>query len=572
MSVIHINQISQKIKELFEIHIDKSDLNITDEQYEEKILTRCLAAYGIYCSIECSAIEAAQSVVDGGDDNGIDAIFYSPLNKKMLLVQSKFSKDGTGEPNLEGVIKYCKGIKDLFNMSIDRFNDKVKSKQQLIETAIREYDTKYEMILIDTCTAKELAVHATRNIEDLLNEMNNTGEEQTELLLNFTRFNQAKIFNSLALSAGTEPINIEIGLSQWGLVSEPYKAYFGIVSGKEIAHWWKNYNTRLFEKNIRQVLGTTDVNDEIEKTLKESPELFWYYNNGITIIADKIEKSAVGGSSKDIGSFKLTNLAIVNGAQTVSSIGRYYQNTIDEISDEAKVPIRMIQLSGSPENFDKSVTKANNRQNRIENRDFVSQDKEQVRIKTELSIDGIDYHIMSSENFKQSKKSFELIEATAALACTSGKNFLTVQAKGGIGKYFENLERGIYKELFNTSVSGYYVYNSVIVVRKIENILQEQIKLLGRYNGRDYGILVHGNRTISLIAIYRLKLKEKFNVINFEIEEVLLKETVINVVNDISIFMEYNYPDCILGTFFKNATKCNHLTEEIKNQQATAYL
>ena len=179
MSIIHINQISQKIKELFDTQIDISDLNPSDSQIGDKILTRCLAAYAIYCSIECTPTEAGQAVVDGGDDNGIDAIYYSPINKRMLIVQSKFSKDGSGEPSSEGINKFCKGVRDLFNLTLDRFNSKIKQKSALIESAINGYETKYEMILIDTCVAKDLAEHASRNINDLLDEMNNTGDSES---------------------------------------------------------------------------------------------------------------------------------------------------------------------------------------------------------------------------------------------------------------------------------------------------------------------------------------------------------------------------------------------------------
>jgi len=563
MSIIHINQIAQKVRDLFEAHIDKSDLNTADQQYSEKIHTRCLAAYAVYTSMECSPEEAGQAVVDGGDDNGIDAIYFSPVNKRMLIVQSKFSKDGSGEPSSEAVIKFCKGVKDLFNLSLERFNSKIKNKRALIESAVNGYEIKYDMILIDTCTAKELAEHASRNIKDLLEEMNNTGDTNSEQLLTFTRLNQSKIFSSLALSAGNDPINLEIGLSQWGLVSEPYKAYYGMVSGKEIADWWKSYGTRLFEKNIRQVLGPTDVNDEIEITLKQTPDLFWYYNNGITVIADRIDKSAVGGGSHDIGSFKLTNIAIVNGAQTVSSIGKYYASLEELPKEEVRVAIRMLQLSGAPENFDKAVTKTNNRQNRIENRDFVSQDPEQIRIKSELSIDGIEYHIMRSETFKLSEKSFDLIEATAALACASGKSNLTVTAKAAIGKYFENLEKGIYKEIFNPSVSGYYVYNSVKAVRKIENILSEEIDKLEKYSGRNYGVLVHGNRIISLLSILQMDMKSKLNALEHEINDELLRKKVLNITKAVINYLEKEYPDCIIGTFFKNTTKCTKLTEDL---------
>lgn len=564
MSIIHINQISAKILELFSDHIDKTDIGETDAQREEKILSRCLAAYAVYNSIECTPEDAGESVVDGGDDNGIDAIYYSAINRVMIIVQSKWSKSGSGEPDSAGVAKFCTGVRDLFNLNFDRFNAKIVSKQNEIERALGEYDTKYELLFIDTCTASELGVHSTRHITDLLAEMNNTGDENAENLVIFNRLNQSKVHSSLAMSAGNAPINIELGLTNWGQITDPYKAYYGMVSGNEVVEWWKNYNNRLFEKNIRQVLGKTDVNEEIEKTLAENPDLFWYFNNGITIIADKIEKSIIGAGSRDLGSFKLTNVAIVNGAQTVSSIGRFGLENINEPNLESvKVSLRMIQLSEAPVEFDKEITKCNNRQNRIENRDFVSQDPEQMRIKTELLIDEIIYNIMRSETFQPSDTSFDLVEATAALACASGRTALAVQAKGGIGKFFETLDKGIYKEIFNPSVNGYYVYNSVKTVRKIETILRNQIRSLGRSSGRPYGILVHGNRMIALKAIQELGYKTSLGNMNFTIDENVLEAKIIDIVSRITSFLDANYPDSILGTLFKNGTKCNQLITSI---------
>jgi hypothetical protein len=564
MSIIHINQIQKKITDLFQSDIDSTDIGVNDKERNEKILTRCLAAYAVYSTIECTPKEAAQSVVDGGDDNGIDAIYYSPQNRRMLIVQSKFNNTGNGEPDSASVLKFCNGIKNLFNIDFNRFNKKIKAKSAIIEKALKEYDTKYELILIDTYAATELAIHSTRHIQDLLEEMNNTGDVNSEQVVKFTRLNQAKVHSSLALSSGNNPIDIELGLTQWGTVTEPYKAYYGMVSGKEIADWWKNYSNRLFEKNIRQVLGQTDVNEEIEKTIKENAGLFWYFNNGITIIANKIEKSFVGGGNRELGSFKLTNLAIVNGAQTVSTIGKYaIANPSSKHLDDVKVNIRIIQLSDTPENFGKEVTKANNRQNRIENRDFVSQDVEQIRIKTELSIDGIEYSIMRVENYAQNDKSFELNEATAALACASGKTSLAVQAKGGIGKFYENLEKGIYKELFNPSVSGYYVYNCVRINRVIEQVLSDEIKLLGKYSGRQYGLLVHGNRIIELLTIKQLNLRDKLNTIEFNFNKSEVTSKIKDIISGLTNYLDTKYPESILGTLFKNSSKCIDIVDHI---------
>ncbi|MFD2937079.1 AIPR family protein [Spirosoma flavum] len=568
MSVVHINQIKQKVVDLFQDKLDLKDVPVHDKDREDKIITRCLAAYAIYNNIECTVDEAAQSVIDAGDDHGIDAIYYSPINKLMLIVQSKFRKDGTGEPDSAAVGKFCDGIKDLFEMNFDRFNDKFYKKQNIIEGGLREYDTKYLMILIDTCSAKELAKHASTRINDLLDELNNTGDESSDPIISYIRMNQSKIYDTLALSAGNNPINIELGLTQWGSIVEPYKAIYGAVSGQEVAGWWNNYNNRLFEKNIRQVLGMTDVNEEIEKTLKENPTLFWYFNNGITIICDKIDKNAVGGGSRDLGAFKLTNIAIVNGAQTVSTIGKYAQrNPTANNLENVKVNIRLIQLSDTFTSFGKDVTKSNNRQNRIENRDFVSQDQEQQRIKAELSIDRIEYNIMRSENYVQNDNSFELTEATVALACASGKTSLAVQAKSGIGKFYEDLDRGIYKEIFNASVSGYYVYNCVKTIRFIENVLKREIAALLKRSGRKYGILIHGNRMIELLTIKKLNIKKDLDTIDYIVDGDNVTAKVMEVIDDIHEFIETSYPESFLATLFKNTTKCTELFNSVNTSR-----
>ena len=109
--------------------------------------------------------------MDGGDDNGVDAIYYSPSLKQMTVVQSKWKQSGTGEPESSEIAKFCQGIKDLFNLNFDRFNSKVLAKQPQIEQALGEFDTRYELVLIDTGN-QGLAIHSQRLIDDLLDEMN----------------------------------------------------------------------------------------------------------------------------------------------------------------------------------------------------------------------------------------------------------------------------------------------------------------------------------------------------------------------------------------------------------------
>lgn len=561
MSIIHVNQIATKIKELFGNLIDTSDLSPTDAQYETKLLTRCLAAYAVFCIGGSTETEAANSVIDGGNDNGIDAIYYSPVTKRMTLVQSKWSKKGIGEPDSGDIRKFKDGVKDLVSLSFDRFNKKVEKMRKTIEVALTAFDTKFDIIVIHTGN-QLLSEHSQRVMNDLVSELNDAGDGSSDDIVIFHQLNQAKIHTSLAKGVDGEPIKLEIGLSQWGKIEDPYLAFFGIVSGDEIHEWYNTHGNKLFSKNIRQMLGSTDVNDEIKNTIENTPDKFWYYNNGITLIADKVKKSMAGGNAKDIGSFLLNNVSVVNGAQTVSSIGNTTESKKEKLI-KVKVPIKIISLENTEQDFGSCVTKNNNRQNRIENKDFVSLDMEQIRLRTELAIDGIEYSIVRSELFKPTDSSFDLNEATTALACVSKQSSLAVQAKREIGKFYENLNKSPYKTIFNQDTTGKFIFNSVRCLRAVEKLIRQKIDSLNSKSGKEYGILVHGNRMLALLTFSKLDINELAKRDDFTINETRIEnafnESFDSLDNQITLY----YQGKILGSLFKNFGICKKIYQNI---------
>ena len=561
MSIIHVNQIATKIKELFGKLIDTSDLSPTDTQYETKLLTRCLAAYAVFCIGGSTETEAANSVIDGGNDNGIDAIYYSPITKRMTLVQSKWSKKGIGEPDSGDIRKFKDGVKDLVSLSFDRFNKKVEKMRKTIEVALTSFDTKFDIIVIHTGN-QLLSEHSQRVMNDLVSELNDAGDGSSDDIVIFHQLNQAKIHTSLAKGVDGEPIKLEIGLSQWGKIEDPYLAFFGIVSGDEIHEWYNTHGNKLFSKNIRQMLGTTDVNDEIKNTIENAPDKFWYYNNGITLIADKVKKSMAGGNAKDIGSFLLNNVSVVNGAQTVSSIGNTTESKKERLI-KVKVPIKIISLENTEQDFGSCVTKNNNRQNRIENKDFVSLDLEQIRLRTELAIDGIEYSIVRSELFKPTDSSFDLNEATTALACVSKQASLAVQAKREIGKFYENLNKSPYKTIFNQDTTGKFMFNSVRCLRVVEKLIRLKINSLNSKSGKEYGILVHGNRMLELLTFSKLDINELAKRDDFTINEKHIEDAFNESFDNLDKQITLYYQGKILGSLFKNFGICKKIYQEI---------
>ena len=280
MSIVEYNQVKNKISSEFDNLIDMQDVNTSDpKQKENFFLSRALAAYSIGYLAQVDNETAAYSVVDGSSDNGIDAIYYDDKLKILYLVQSKWKHDGRSEPSNGEIKKFITGIRDLFNQRFELFNDKINSKKSTIETALNDARTKCNVII--AYTGVGFSEENQKDENDFLNEMNDTTE-----FVSTTVFNLGKLHESLILKSYNDKIDLTITLSEWGTKDEPKNAYYGQVSGIEIAEWWINHNNRLFAKNIRELLSDSNINHEIDKSIESEPEYFWYYNNGITIISD----------------------------------------------------------------------------------------------------------------------------------------------------------------------------------------------------------------------------------------------------------------------------------------------
>ncbi len=556
MSVIHLNQIKTAITKMFDGKIDLSDVKEADK--ENACLSRSVAAYTVHYLSQAEPDVAAKAITDGYEDNGLDAIHYDPWERRFYLVQSKWMHSGTGEPENGDIKKFVGGISDLFNLNFDRFNAKIKNNKDLIVKALNDPNTRYEAIIAYPSINK-LFLPSARDLDDLAKEMNDPTE-----MLTVTEFVQADLYRSLTAGVSGEPINLDVHLKSWGHLDAPHKAIYGQVDGQQITTWWTSNRTRLFAKNLRGVLGDTDVNAEIRDTIDKRPDNFWYYNNGLTLVAKTVKKTAVGGGDTGYGVFHCEDVSIVNGAQTVAAIGKYGESG-KQNHQKIAVQLRIISLQDSPADFGESVTKTNNRQNKIENCDFVALDPEQGRIRTELALDKIEYHILREETAARTETAFDLVESTTALACASGNVGTVVQLKREIGKLWENIEKAPYKELFNGSVTGLYVWRCVQVQRKIDQELDLLLKDLGVAAGRDYGVAVHGNRLIAALVFDAIKIKD-FKDPGNDLAALPVSQEISTLTSEyhgrVRNVLAEDYANALVPTLFKNQTKCKNVIEK----------
>jgi hypothetical protein len=492
MSSIHVRQIKASLEQTFSEKIDMRDWNKKSaDSKESAFLSRSLAAFSIMHLTDISAEEASSTIVDGGKDNGIDAILYDKNEHILYLVQSKWKHNGSGSFERGDLQKFICGVKDLCNEKFDRFNKKIQDKADEVDEALNNSDIK--IILILAYTGQDpLSSEVKQDLDDFVRETN----DATDLM--FVKvFDQKYIYHSVAQGTKGLPIDIEVMLSDWGQTREPYQSFYGQVCVAELAHWWEKFNTKLFTPNIRTYLGETDVNNGIIETLKTSPEKFWYYNNGVTALCSSIRKKAIGGSSRDSGVFECKDVRIVNGAQTVGSVARAF-TLYPDLVQQAKVAIRFISLENCPEDFDREVTRSNNTQNKIDRRDFIALDREQERIRNELCLEGIIYVYKSGEIAHPKEKAFEVEEATLARACSLDDVTYNVQAKGKISKLWDDIDKAPYKALFNGGVTGPSLWTIVQVMRLINEELEA--KKSERKQDKEHLYLVHGNLFIAHVT------------------------------------------------------------------------
>ncbi|AWU92879.1 abortive phage infection protein [Azospirillum ramasamyi] len=443
MGVVQLRQIRNHLLERYVPYIDISDYEKRSQADQENAkLTRALSAFAIANEADLSPEVACTSVVDGYNDNGIDAIYYSAGEKVLYLCQSKWSNDGSGSLDEAGALKFVKGVLALLTPKFEDFNDKIRRRQAELDAAINNAS---RIVLISAHSGSDrLGDHANRVLSDCLSSLNDTGEVAVLLSLH-----QENLYTMVAEGGRGEPVNLAVQLFDWGATKNPYQAFYGQVAASDVAEWGVKHRHRIFFKNIRTFLGaSTAVNEGIADSIKKSPQNFWYLNNGITALCSKIQKRAVGGNTRDAGTFDCEDVAIVNGAQTVGVITELSNISPEQLA-QARVPIRLISLENCPEEFAMEVTRATNTQNRVDSRNFVALDPHQDRIRAELLVDGIEYEYRQGEGEPTGDRRFGLVDATVALACSRPEVDLAVQAKREISKLWEDMDRPPYRTMFN---------------------------------------------------------------------------------------------------------------------------
>ena len=158
--------------------------------------------------------------------------------------------------------------------------------------------------------------------------------------------------------------------------SDKYSVYLAIINGELLAALYAEFRDRLLEKNVRSFLQVKGgVNKGIRDTLRDEPDMFLAYNNGISVTAESVEIVRDENGKPSIK--RIRDMQIVNGGQTTASIFNAKNDKKLGI-DLSKVFVQMkLSVIESAEDMDVIVPRIStfaNTQNKIQVADFSAND------------------------------------------------------------------------------------------------------------------------------------------------------------------------------------------------------
>ncbi len=333
--------------------------------------------------------------VDGGQDKQIDCISIEESQGEGTIFISQVKKEYSFSSNSIIQIKnglhwiFKKKKADINTLSNKKFKDKIKECKELI-AAIGPSNIVVKVAYITNGLSSEISDECNQEIKSIIEELDNDtfskfsfesiGAIEIVDLINSQEKKNKKINANITIKYDTNSPSL-IKYHSHGL-----KGIICTTTAKEIARI-VNEDTKgfVFDLNIRKYLGNLgSVNKDIKETSsdEDSSYLFWFLNNGITIVCDKVDPV----TDPDNPHVKIENMQIVNGCQTSTSLALAEKEGI--LQDDVNVILKVFETSDL--NLVDKVVLTTNNQNKITNRNLRANDK--IQRDLEIAFKIYDYH------------------------------------------------------------------------------------------------------------------------------------------------------------------------------------
>ncbi|MGW6698252.1 AIPR family protein [Nocardia sp. NPDC055049] len=494
-------QVRQVDRALRDIYIDSALLDISDldgrppAEVEPRALSRALTAQAVRVVTGFSHHEAALTVIDGASDQGIDAIaVVDGTDPHIYLVQAKWSKAGKAHSDRSAVMELLAGLRLIDDGDFEPFNPRGRALAAHAHAEMNRRPVPVTQVIV-LMRADEVTAGFTDALVNGEKEFNRHGN-----VLDHRIILAREVWESIRSDLTPPPVNLDVELFPWFEIGSPHPSFHGVVNAADIARWVET-GSDLFSANIRNPLGRTPINNELITTLTEEPANFWYFNNGVTVLCEEVERTAHNMRSPHNRplSLMLRGASVVNGAQTVKSIAEAVRH--DDAAGEAQVSVRII-VTGAAKDFAKRTTQATNRQNRVEARDFIALEPLHAAIMEEMRAElGLEYSVRRGELEPPADAGCSVVEAACALACAHPDSQYAARIATTLDVLWERGSQGIHDVLFRPRPSVYQLWNAVLILRAVQRTLHQ---LRSHFARRGVVLMDHGMYLLTHLVFRKL--------------------------------------------------------------------
>lgn len=433
----------------------KEELGIADE---ERLRSLSFVHLSVMTMLDLSEDVAFDSLVEGGQDFGVDAIYTSMEREgefTVSLFQGKYSRNLEAASNFpeRGVKELINAIRHLFDPSLElkNINRRLRIKVEEIRSLIRDgYIPQVRALACNNGLRWSEAADQTIAQERFGNQVAWEHVNQDRLIM---------------IMQAAKPVDDILRLSGKFLVEDIgfSRVLVARIAVPEMADLIKRHGVRLLERNVRQYLGLQGnrVNEAIRDTLKGSEKSnFYFYNNGLTLICDKFDYNS---PQKEDINVHVKNLQIINGGQTCITIFKTLMEMQEsETPWDAYVLVRLYQLPSENEDLVRRITFATNSQNPVDLRDLRANDERQRLLEIDVGQLGYSYRRKRTDS---SLKPRDITSGMAAEAILSVWRRRPHQAKFLTREHFGKL----YDIIFSNDLNGAQVIIATLIYRISEN-------------------------------------------------------------------------------------------------------
>ncbi|WP_341863057.1 AIPR family protein [Gymnodinialimonas sp. 57CJ19] len=430
--------------------------------------------------------ELESAVVDGEHDGGIDSVFtfvngdivhedseLSAYKKNveidLIIIQSKSSGGFSEDP----INRIKSSLTAMLELNADyetltQYNDIVREKLDIFRNTYRKLAARFPKLSIRMNYASlgadsDIHENLTKKRDELISAVKLLFSEAT---VNFS-FLGANELLELARQQPNE--TFQLGLSK-SLTSE--NGYVVLCELADFNSFLRNggdvVRHDLFESNVRDYQGTTEVNTDISETLKESGGIdFWWLNNGVTILGSQ---ATLTGNSVTI-----QNPQIVNGLQTSSQISAFFDG--HGVDNGRLLMVKIV--SSEDEAVRDQIIKATNSQNAVPRASLRATDKIQRDIEHVLKMGGYYYDRRKNYYKNQGRPASRII--SIPLLSQAMMTLLRQEPNNARARPSSLIkEDSVYNSLFSEDypIDAYLV--AADVTRRIETALKLRSELAAR--------------------------------------------------------------------------------------------